>query len=155
MRVLFCGFDGVLHPRHAAHVPFGEVPERLFEWVEVLEALLAPHDDVFIAVHSHWREEMTAAEVAAPLKPLGSRYLGAVPRGQTYASILRWLGCNPSVSAYRILDDEAKAFPQPPPAQLLLCHPETGIYDWRVRQQLREWLHERAFGGCEPCILPT
>lgn len=153
MRVLFCGFDGVLHPQRAAHVPFGEVPTRLFEWVDVLEALLAPHDDVFVVVHSGWRNEMTAAEVAAPLRRLGARYLGVVPCGPKYPSILRWLRCNPSVDDYRILDDEAKEFPQPPLRQLLLCHPETGIYDWRVRQQLRQWLHQPIGAGFEAARL--
>jgi len=47
----------------------------------------------------------------------------------------------PIGQSYRILDDEAKEFPDPPPAQLLLCHPDTGIYEWRVRRELRAWLH--------------
>jgi hypothetical protein len=141
MRVLFCGFDGVLHPQRAAAVPFGVVPERLFEWVDVLELLLAPHDDVFLVVHSRWRHEWTDGELAQPLRRLGSRFLGSVERGPKYPSILRWLQRNRSVSSYRNVDDDAKAFPDPPPAQLVLCHPDTGIDDRRVRQQLREWLH--------------
>lgn len=144
MRVLFCGFDGVLHAQRATSVPFGVRPARLFEWLDVLEALLAPHDDAFVVVHSRWRSEWTDSELAMPLQRLGSRFLGSVPKGPRYASILQWLERNRSVSSYRILDDEAKEFPHPPPAQLVLCHPDTGIYDRRVRQQVREWLH-----GCE------
>jgi len=75
------------------------------------------------------------------LQRLAPRCLGSVPRGPRYASILQWLNGHRSVSSYRILDDEAKEFPDPPPAQLLLCHPDTGIYDWRVRRELRAWLH--------------
>jgi hypothetical protein len=141
MRVVFCGFDGVLHPQRAADVPFGAVPARLFEWVDVLEALLAPHDDAFVVVHSRWRHEWTDAELARCLPTLGSRLLGSVPKGPRYPAICQWLARNPSVRSYRILDDEAKEFPDPPPSQLVLCHPDTGLYDWRVRQQVREWLH--------------
>jgi len=141
MRVLFCGFDGVLHPQRALAVPFGTVPERVFEWVDVLELLLAPHDDVFVVVHTRWRNEWTDGELALPLQRLGSRFLGSVPKGPRYASILQWLQRNRSVSSFRILDDDAREFPDPPPAQLVLCHPDTGIYEWRVRQQLRDWLH--------------
>jgi hypothetical protein len=141
MRVLFCGFDGVLHPQRAASVPFGVVPHRLFEWVDVLEALLAPHDDTFVVVHSRWRHEWTDAELAAPLRPLGTRFLGSVPPGPRHAAIVQWLAGHRWVSSYRILDDEAREFPDPPPAQLVLCHPDTGIYDRRVRQELRDWLH--------------
>jgi len=142
MRVVFSGFDGVLHPQGAANVPFGVVPERLFEWVDILEALLAPHEDAFLVVHSHWRHEYTEGEIAAALHPLRPRLLGCVPKGPRYESIRQWLARNRSVDSFRILDDEPKEFPEPPPAELVLCHPDTGVYDWRVRQQLREWLHQ-------------
>jgi len=142
MRVIFSGFDGVLHPQHAAHVHFGERPVRLFEWVDILEALLAPHDDAFVVAHSHWRDELTDGELGEALKPLKSRFLGSVPRGPRYDGIRAWLARNPSVVSFRILDDEPHQFPDPPPAELVVCHPQTGVYEWRVRRELREWLHE-------------
>jgi len=141
MRVVFSGVDGVLHPWASAHAAFGEVPQRLFEWVDVLEALLAPHDDVFVVLHSHWREELTDGELAQALREVGPRYLGSVPRGPRYDGIRAWLARNPTVDSFRILDDDARAFPDPPPGELLLCHPDSGIYDWRVRRQLQAWLH--------------
>jgi hypothetical protein len=141
MRVLSCSFDGVLPPRHARYVPFGTVPSRLFEWLDILEALLAPHDDVFVVVHSDWRHEWTDGELVAALGGLAPRVLGTVPKGPTYPSILQWLRRHPTITSYLLLDDDAKAFPDPPPPELILCHPETGIYDWRVRQQVRAWLH--------------
>lgn len=142
MRVIFSGFDGVLHPQHAVHFEFGQWPARLFEWVDILEALLAPHEDVFVVAHSHWRQELTDGELAEALRPLKHRFLGSVPRGPRYPGIRAWLQRNPSVQAYRILDDQPHEFPSPPPAQLLVCHPETGVYDWRVRHELRCWLHD-------------
>lgn len=147
MRVLCCDFDGVLHPRHARDVPFGTIPTRLFEWVDVLEALLAPHDDVFLVVHSPWRYEWSDAELRAPLGGLAARCLGSVPKGPKRAAIDAWLQRNPSVMSYRILDDEPKGFGDPQPPELIVCHPDTGIYDWRVRQQLRAWLHENDGAG--------
>jgi transposase InsO family protein len=141
MRVLFCEFDGVLHPRSARCVRFDEVPTRLFEWLDVLQALLAPHDDVFLVVHSDWRHEWSDSELAAALPGLECRLLDSAPRGPKDSAIAQWLSRNPSVTSHLILDDDAKAFPDPQPPELVLCHPETGIYDWRVRQQLREWLH--------------
>ena len=141
MRVIFCGVDGVLHPWNAAAVAFGEVPQRLFEWTDILGCLLAPHDDVFVVVHSRLRHEWTDTELRDALKPVANRFLGSVPHGPRYPSILEWLGRHRSVSSYRILDDEAHEFPDPPPAQLLLCHPEGGIYEWRIRRQLQQWLH--------------
>ena len=142
MRIVFSGLDGVMHPWRASRVGFGDVPVRLFEWLDVLEALLAPHEDVFVVLHSHWRHEMTDGELAAALRCIGDRFLGSVPKGPRYSGILQWLAKNPSVSSFRILDDQASEFPQPPPAELVLCHPEAGIYDWKVRRQLQEWLHE-------------
>lgn len=141
MRVIFSGIDGVLHPRHAAAVAYDEVPERLFEWVDIVESLLAPHDDVFLVIHGEYGYEWTDAELCSALRSLAGRFMGSVPKGPRYPSILEWLGRNPSVTSCRILDDEPKQFPAPPPDELLLCHPETGIYEWKVRRQLQRWLH--------------
>jgi len=141
MRVLFCGFDGVLHPRDAARVPFGIAPTRLFEWVDVLAALLAPHPETFVVVHSAWRHEFAPMELAPALGPIAGQWLGCVPPGPTHPAILAWLARNPTVDTYRVLDDDPRQFPDPPPPQLLLCHPNTGVHEARVQRQLRAWLH--------------
>jgi hypothetical protein len=44
------------------------------------------------------------------------------------------------VSSYRILDDSPVAFGDPPPPELILCDPRTGLSEPHVQQQLREWL---------------
>ena len=51
-----------------------------------------------------------------------------------------WLARHPTVSSYIILDDSPLAFGDPPPPELILCDPRTGLSEPRVQAQIREWL---------------
>ena len=140
-RVLFLDFDGVLHPTtDFDNSSDAVVATPLFGWLPVLVAALKGYPDVGIVVHSTWRYTHDVDELRELLGPLGVRFLGATPRGPRYESILWWLHLNPTYTAHRILDDAAREFPTPAPAQLIVCHPHRGVSDPAVLAQLAEWL---------------
>lgn len=148
MRVVFLDFGGVTHPSGSeddtGNTTFAaaRLVGRLdvFCWIDILIGLLAEHADVFVVVHSNWRYARSPQEIGDLLGDLGNRYLGCTPAGDRHASILAWLERNPGVQAYRILDDSARAFSDPPPPELILCDPRTGLSEPRVQAQLRDWL---------------
>jgi hypothetical protein len=147
MRVLFLDFGGVLHPSgHDDEARAGRGGDGalarldLFCWFDVLHGLLGAHPDVFVVVHSNWRHVCTPEEIGDLLGDLGRRYLGCVAPGDRHAAIRAWLARHPGVETYRILDDSARAFGDPPPAELILCDPRTGVSEPRVQAELRAWL---------------
>lgn len=146
MRVLFLDFGGVLHPSGSdddeARAAGGAHLARLdlFCWFDILGGLLAAHPDVFVVVHSNWRYARSPEDIGDLLGDLGRRYLGCVPHGDRHAAIRAWLARHPGVDSYRILDDAARAFGDPPPAELILCDPRTGVSEPAVQAQLRDWL---------------
>ena len=136
MRLLFIDFDGVCHPA----TPDLEANAR-FQWLPTLAQLLAPWPDVRIAVHSTWRYDHSDAELASLLGPLGSRYVGSVPRGAREDSILWFLHMVPGKDhSYRVLDDAAVEFNELSAPQLILCDPLLGVSATNVQEQLRAWL---------------
>jgi len=148
MRVLFLDFGGVLHPSghddeaRGAADGAGLARLDLFCWFDILGGLLALHPDVFVVVHSNWRHVSTPEEIGDLLGDLGRRYLGCVAPGDRHAAIRAWLARHPGVESFRILDDSARAFGDPPPAELILCDPRTGVSEPGVQAQLRAWLQE-------------
>ena len=151
--MLFLDFDGCVHPAGLLCAPnprngvltrsLGAVeytlPVDLFVWVPLLIEMLALHPDVFIAVHSTWREAYSVTEIGDMLGDLGRRYLGVTPPGPRWESITTWLSQNTATS-WRILDDAPREFPDPPPLELVVCHPLTGLSAPEVQGQLYEWL---------------
>lgn len=141
MRVLFLTFDGCTHPAYAAasQRPYS-VPVDLFAWLPILAGLLQPHPDVFIVVHSSWRSTYSSDEIGDMLGDLGMRYLGVTPLAfGRWDSVNKWLSHN-SASSWRILDDSPREFPDPPPLELIVCHPLTGLSATYVQAQLADWL---------------
>lgn len=58
-KLLYLDFDGVLHDegvffRHSGEIFMGTAGRTLFEWMPVLELLLAPHPDVKIVLSTSW-----------------------------------------------------------------------------------------------------
>ncbi len=141
-RALFVDIDGVLHPTMVedALEADGVVHTPMFGWLPVLAGVLRPHQHVVLVVHSTWRYTHDVDELRGVLGTLGSRVVGATPRGPRYESILWWLHLNPAFSDYRILDDDAKEFPSPPPAELILCNPSAGVTGPEVLASLGAWL---------------
>ena len=62
--------------------------------------------------------------------------------GPRLDSILWWLHMNPQFGSYRILDDDVREFPTPPPPELILCDPKTGVAAPAVLAAIRQWLEE-------------
>lgn len=142
-RLLSLDFDGVLHPG-------SQIATRLnvFCWLPDLLALLGPHKDVDVLVHSSWRYEYDDSELRELLGPLGPRFVGAAPLGPRYESITWWLSRNPTYAGdYRILDDDLAEFPDPPPAELVWCPPSAGVTALEVRAALKLWLERD--DGCK------
>lgn len=146
---LFLDFDGVLHPtavegeastdpgtRGAVHTPH-------FGWLPLLVKLLKPHPHVAVVVHSTWRYTHNLEELRDLLGELGPRVVGATPHGPRYEAIHEWLRLNPQFASHRILDDALTEFPDPPPAELILCEPRTGVSSTAVLCALQNWLDER------------
>ena len=141
-QALFLDFDGVLHPTVLSR--FDEPPESLatvfFGWLPAIVDVLRTYPDVAVVVHSTWRYTHDVDELKLLLGALGPRVVGATPRGPRFESIEWWLQMNPSFADHRILDDDASEFPSPPPPELILCNPTTGVAAPEVLTSLRVWL---------------
>lgn len=135
MRVIFLDFDGVLHP--AGGPPGTALP---FEWLTLLEQLLEPWPDVLLAVHSTWRYHHTPDELRELLGPLGTRFIGAMPRGPRAESVLWFLHSNPAITKHLVLDDAPAEFPADFPGTLVLCEPLLGLSSPVVKARIRTWL---------------
>ena len=141
-RVLFVDFDGCLHPLSTG-VASGEssLSTPHFGWLPALTELLHGHEDVAIVIHSTWRYMYDVEELRELLGSLGSRVVGVTPRGPRFDSILWWVYLS-RCKNYRIIDDDAGEFPDPPPPELILCCPLTGVSAPPVRASLKRWLDE-------------
>ena len=144
-RVLFVDFDGVLHPKTLeAGIEEDEivVGTAQFGWLPALVSVLRTYPEVSLVVHSTWRYTHDIDELRGVLGVLGSRVVAATPRGPRLDSILWWLHMNPQFGSYRILDDDPREFPIPPPPELILCNPRTGVAAPAVLAAIRQWLEE-------------
>ena len=141
----FLDFDGVLHPTTIKVVlETDEVAgTTLFGWVPVLVKLLKPHPDVALVISSTWRYTHNLEELRGVLGELGPKVVGVTPRGQRYESIRWFLQLNPQFASHRILDDALSEFLDPPPKELILCDPRTGVSSTAVLCALQNWLNER------------
>lgn len=64
MKVIFLDFDGVLHDIDAGRIEYADgymivTGERLFEFMPLLEELLVPHPNVWLVIHSSWKNHYT------------------------------------------------------------------------------------------------
>lgn len=150
MRIIYTDFDGVLHPLSALEAFKMRLPReeavrhgRLFRWTYILDELLADHNDVKITVHSSWRQLLPDRELKRYLGPVGNRFLGKTDGGDRWLSIQKHVGTT-KPRAWIVLDDHLSEFPTPPPSQLVLCDPESGVWDPVIREKIIEWLQATA-----------
>lgn len=137
-RVIFLDFDGVLHATDGPALAM-----RQFVWLPALQALLQPHDDVKLVVHASARQNSPEAFLRDRLGISATRWAGVTPpQLSRWPSIQAWLQENPETSQFRILDDQSTEFPDPPPAELILCQCKTGVADPVVQSRLITWLDE-------------
>lgn len=146
MRIIFVDFDGVFHPVSDLHWFSRGLPVdtciqrgRLFRWAWILHEILDKHSDVRIVVHSSWRMLHPEAKVKSLLGPLTERVISVIPREYERSEGVAAYIAEKSVEDYIILDDRPDWFPPNTP-RIIVCDPETGIYDKHVREQLTEWL---------------
>lgn len=137
LKLLSIDFDGLLHPVGTGTT---RITTTFFGFLPVLESLLAPHAEVRVLVHSTWRYSYQPAELQMFLGSLEERFVGASPRGPRYESVLWFIQQNPQFASYRILDDDPREFPDPPPAEVILCDPLLGMTDPHLQAQLCAWL---------------
>jgi hypothetical protein len=142
-RALFLDFDGVLHPTVKGALDGGDgaaVHTTQFGWLPTLAVPLNPHPDVVIVGHPTWRYTHGLEELQCVLGALVGRVVGAKPRGPRYESIRRWPPLNRAFASHRILDDDAREFPQLLPAEPIVCGLSTGVSAPDVQARIRAWL---------------
>lgn len=135
-KVLFLDFDGVLHS------VAGPGPDmRQFVWLPTLMDPIAGHDDLRVVIHASYRKSSPADFLRERLGLSKKLCLGVTnPRLERWASIQDWVKCRPWVESFRVLDDQAYEFPDPAPAELILCDGRRGVSDPAVHAALRKWI---------------
>ncbi len=136
-KVLFLDFDGVLH---AVDGPGPGMRE--FGWLPVLKDLIAGRQDLRIVIHASYRRSSPADFLRERLGFGKDLCLGVTnPRLERWASIQEWVKGRPWIETFRVLDDQAREFPDPLPPQIILCDGRLGLSEEKVQRALGEWLH--------------
>jgi hypothetical protein len=155
-KVLYLDFDGVLHDGEVYwHIKRGiymKTPgRRLFEWMAILEELLAPYPDVKIVLSTSWVRARNFNFARAQLSPaLRARVIGATfhkreMRGADFdllsrgAQVLRDVGRRQPRKWFAI-DDDTKGWPNGYLAHLVATNSDLGISDLAVQAAIRAQL---------------
>ncbi|EYC52945.1 hypothetical protein AZ34_14500 [Hylemonella gracilis str. Niagara R] len=135
-KILFLDFDGVLH---ATSGPATSMRE--FVWLPILKDLIAGHSDLRIVLHTSHRFTSSPEFLLSRLGLGKDVCLGVTkPSLGRWPSIQDWTKGRPWIKSFRILDDQAREFPNPPPTELILCDGRRGLSETRVQDILRQWL---------------
>ena len=159
MKICYLDYDGVLHDgavfRNRARGLHIKTPERhFFEWMPVLEDLLAPYPDVKIVLSGTWAQQIGFNEAKFELseslreRVIGATYLHAgivraefdtLPRGaQILGDVARR-----QPSGWFALDDDDSGWPAKVRDHLILTNPRLGLSEFAVQEEIRQRL--RAF----------
>lgn len=154
-KICYLDFDGVLHSDQVyLSRDFGihmQAEGRgLFEWIPILEELLAPHRDVSIVLSTPWvaefgldvtrqvlPETLQERVTGATYNPENLGYFGAWPRGKQVASDVqirkpdRWFA----------LDDDPSGWPDSSRGHVIQTHGATGISTSEVQDEIRRLLN--------------
>jgi hypothetical protein len=161
VRIVFIDFDGVMHPASAAvdlkrsfiqqASPADLHARGLFVHTRILaEALKGAHDtaELRVVVHSSWRSNFRDDEIRRVIPELEPWLLGTVgfPTLARDAAIMKWLEMmGDKVNDFLVLDDVPQLFAGGAAkwANLVLCHPEKGLDEPRVQEELKKFLTGR------------
>lgn len=162
MNILYLDYDAVLHDgnvlRNRTRGMYIKTPGRtFFEWMPVLDALLAPYPDLQIVLSTTWVQELGFNEAKYELSPtLRERVIGATflhpkivkaefdtkPRGM---QILGDVGRR-KPSHWFALDDDAFGWPAAHKDKLIQTTDQLGLSDPAVQEQVRIKL-AKIYGG--------
>lgn len=155
--LLYLDFDGVLHPSEVFHQP-GHGPamaerfagHKLFEHVEALNELLAPHPSVHLVLSTSWVQAYGIESAASYLPPeLRVRIVGATfdPErdGPAFSSVARGYQITADARRRRVrkwvaLDDDARNWPTAHGSRLIATDPILGFGEPSAQASLRIWL---------------
>jgi hypothetical protein len=140
---LFIDFDGVFHPEGSCsyleeEARYSFVDE--FRWLKQFLETIRDFPTLEVVIHSSWRSQWRWEEMSKVVpEALLERCSGVTSPeiASRYASILDHVADHQiSPDRYVILDDDARAFPDPHPPQLILVDPRFGLGDPEVCAQL-------------------
>lgn len=155
-KILYLDFDGVLHdervyfhPRRGIYVA---TPGRvLFEWMPILERLLAPYPDVRIVLSTSWARVRSVSFVKKNLSPaLQERVIGttfqhygieknacsAIPRGLQVTQDMH----RRAPAAWFAIDDDSLGWPAWSRDNLIRTNGVRGISDPDIQQAIQAML---------------
>jgi hypothetical protein len=156
MKICYLDFDGVLHDDAVYCTPkrgiyMGTAGRVLFEWIPILDALLAPHPDVKIVLSTSWVRGRSFEFAKGRLSPtLQSRVVGAtfhnrlmqkieydfMSRGmQVWSDVQR----RHPISWFAI-DNDAKGWPEHCRDRLIKTEDRLGLSDLAVQIAIRDML---------------
>jgi len=153
VRILYLDFDGVLHDAevycHPQRGIYIKTPGRvLFEWMPILDELLAPHPDVKIVLSTSWVRVRSFDFAKQQLSPtLQSRVIGATyhrrqMRKEWFASMPRGEQIVKDVGrrvpqAWFAIDDDPVGWPAGYKNNLIVTNGAYGISDPVVQHKIR------------------
>ncbi|GIZ51919.1 HAD domain-containing protein [Noviherbaspirillum aridicola] len=152
-KVLYLDFDGVLHDDEVyfkrGRGIYIKTPGRsLFEWMPILDELLAPHPDLAIVLSTSWVRVMSFNRAKMHLSPsLQERVIGATfhsrwMRNTEFAALPRGVQVAQDVRQRRpakwfALDDEEADWPAWCRDKLIVTKPSMGLSDATVQEAIR------------------
>lgn len=157
--LIYLDFDGVLHDEDVIWTPQTGIRMRtpgrvLFEWMPILEGLLAPHPDVKIVLSTSWVRvksfNYAKYRLSAPLRErvIGATYhrglmvadqFAAMPRGlQIWGDVLRR-----KPEHWFAIDDDHFGWPTWCRDKLIHTDDRLGLSESRVQDEIRQ----RLLGG--------
>lgn len=159
MKILYLDFDGVLHHEDVYFhqergIYMNEPGHSLFEWMPILDELLAPHPDVKIILSTSWvpqksfdyaKRQLSATlqkrVIGSTFNSTMSRYeRNMTPRGvQIQEDVLRR-----SVQRWFAIDDDTVYWPEKCLENLVATDGALGINDVRAQDAIRAQLRRLA-----------
>lgn len=156
MKICYLDYDGVLHDgnvlRNRTRGMYIATPQReFFEWMPILEELMAPYPEVKIVLSTTWIRELGFDQAKQELSlPLRERVIGAtflhpkivktefdmLPRGmQILGDVMRR-----TPAAWFALDDDAFGWPAKYRDNLIETDSARGLSDPQVSERVRSAL---------------